>query len=202
MAPLQQHPSSLASTNQIHVNVAREAPLRMSTLHNALQETAAVSVNATARPVSGSDIFITFEYCVVSLDWPWIAEAFLLLRNWFVPGYAQSSVSNGSGLLDTGLLPALPTGFILIRKLEIQANWGQSDLDAIQGAAGFGPFSLAGRSYNDQTGLLTCDGMQIIGWFCSALPQLPPCPDPHLAVAPGTVVSTALPDTTVAPPVN
>ena len=194
MAPLQQRTTLSARTDQIHSNP------RMSTLHT-LQEIAAVSVNATARPVSSSDIFITFEYCVVSLEWPWIEEAFLLLRNWFVPGYAQSAISNGSGLLDTGPLPALPTGFILIRKLQIQANWAQSDLDAIQGAAGFGPFSLAGRTYNTQSGLLTCDGMQIIGWFCSALPQLPPCQDPHLAIAPGTVVSTTPPDTTVAPSV-
>lgn len=49
---------------------------------------AATSAAATVQPVSGLDIFVTFEYCVVSLDWPWIERAFLLLRDWFVPGYA------------------------------------------------------------------------------------------------------------------
>jgi hypothetical protein len=199
VSAFQQHPSMPAITEQNRISLVREAPVRMLQLHTTLQNAATASATAAAQPVSGSDIYVSFDYCVVSLEWPWIDEAFLLLRNWFIPGYTQAAISDGSGLTDAGLLPALPTGFILIRKLTIKANWAQSDIDAIQVSAGLGPFSLAGRNFNPKTGLLTADGMQIVGWFCSALPQLPPCADPHLAVAPKPVASTAPVDTAAQP---
>jgi hypothetical protein len=199
VSAIQYHPTTLADTGQYRLSLAREAPVRMLKLHDTLQQAATASATVTAQPVSGSDVLVSFDYCVVSLTWPWIDEAFLLLRNWYVPGYPQAAISNGSGLLDVGLFPAMPTGFILIRDLAIKASWAQSDIDAIDVSAGLGPFSLAGRNFDPKTGVLTASGMQIVGWFCSALPQLPPNADPHLSAAPTPAAATTVPDNAAQP---
>src|SRR5262249_9582151 len=89
--------------------------------------------------------------------------------------------SDGTGGDDSGLLPVLTSGFVAIRNLKISSNWSNNDLQAMQGSASLGPFSLVGRTYAAGTGTLTAPGIQIIGWFCEALPVLPPDSDPAMA---------------------
>jgi hypothetical protein len=132
----------------------------------------------TAQPVASNSVEVTFDHCVVTLTRPWYPDTLLLNRSWYVPGYDKGELSNGTGAKDPGILPLIPTAFVAIRKLTITANWSQQDLTAIQNSAALGPFSLIGRSFNSATGTLTCPGTQVIGWFCSAVPQMPPLPDP------------------------
>jgi hypothetical protein len=113
-----------------------------------------------------------------------------------VPGYARGDISNGTGAHDPGVLPVLTTGFVAIRNLKIASAWSQQDLAVVQGSASLGPFSLIGRSYDAASGTLTCPGIQIIGWFCSALPVLPPASDPGLAAAQPSPVKTGAGATT------
>jgi hypothetical protein len=126
---------------------------------------------------------MSFEHCVVTLNRPWWPEVFLMIRGWFVPGYASAEFSNGKGNGDPGLLPVLASGFVAIRNLKISTKWSDDDLVAMQKSASFGRFSLVGRTYDSQTGTLSCPGIQIIGWFCEALPILPPASDPAIAAA-------------------
>jgi hypothetical protein len=140
----------------------------------------ALNANTTSQPVTTNSIGMTFDHCVVSLTRKWFPDTFLLMRDWYVPGYARGDISNGSGAGDPGIAPILTTGFVAVRNLKITSNWSQADLAAIQGSAAFGPFSLLGRSYNATTGTLSCPGLQIIGWFCSPMPVLPPVSDPNL----------------------
>jgi hypothetical protein len=158
-----------------------------------------LNATATAQPVSSDSVDMSFEHCIVTLSRrPWFPEAFLMTRNWYVPGYKSGSFSSGTGAGDTGLLPVLTSGFVVIRNLKISAKWSDQDLAAVQGSAAFGPFSLVGRTFDAATGALTCPGMQIIGWFCQALPVLPPAPDPTLAAATpsSTPPASAVPDPT------
>ena len=145
---------------------------------------AALGTTTTPQPVATDSIDVSFEYRVVTLGRPWFPDTFLMLRNWYVPGYALGDFSHGTGGGDTGLMPVLTTGFVAVRNLSIVAKWSAPDLAAVQGSASFGPFSLIGRGFDAASGTLTCSGMQIIGWFCSALPVLPPVADPSLPAPP------------------
>jgi hypothetical protein len=143
----------------------------------------ALNASTTAQPVVTNSIGMSFEHCIVLLNRPWFPDSYLMLRNWYVPGYARSDISNGIGPGDPGILPVITTGFVAIRNLKIASTWSQADLAAVQGSAAFGPFSLIGRSYDTASGTLTCPGIQIVGWFCSPMPVLPPASDPNLPAA-------------------
>lgn len=164
------------------------------------QATGQLQANTTAQPVSTNSIDMSFEHCVVTLNRPWWPEVFLMLKQWFVPGYACAEFSDGTGGEDAGLLPILASGFVAIRNLKISTKWSNDDITAMQGAASFGPFSLVGRSYDAGTGTLTCPGIQIIGWFCEALPILPPNSDPAIDPPPQATPSTPAQDGSTSPP--
>jgi hypothetical protein len=163
------------------------------------EATAQLNATTTAQPVSANSLDMCFEHCIVTLNRPWWPEVFLMMRDWFVPGYARAEFSNGTGNGDPGLLSVLASGFVAIRNLKISTKWSNDDLVAMQGSASFGPFSLVGRTYNAETGTLTCPGIQIIGWFCEALPVLPPNSDPAIA-GPQATSSTAPQDGSTSPP--
>jgi hypothetical protein len=159
----------------------------------AVSQLAAVQANSQPQAVATNSISVSFDHCVATLTRPWFPDTLLLLRNWLVPGYVRGEISNGVGAGDTGLMPLLTTAFVAIRNLKISAQWSASDLDAIQGSAGFGPFSLVGRTFDSSTGTLAAPGIQIIGWFCVAFGVLPPASDPALAppaVSPAPATST------------
>jgi hypothetical protein len=163
---------------------------------------AAVGASTTPQPVAANSIDISFEHCVVMLQRSWFPDTLLMLRNWYLPDYPQGGISNGTGVQDPGPMPVIATGFVAVRNLKITSNWSEQDLPAAQASASFGPFSLVGRSFDSGSGTLACPGIQIIGWFCAALPVLPPAPDPALAAAPAPApapVGTPDPGSTPAP---
>jgi len=159
-------------------------PVRMIQPLGLTAAVATLNANTTPQPITSNSIDISFEHCIVTLDRPWFPDTFLMLRNWYLPEYAKGEFSNNTGAQDPGLMPALATGFVAVRNLKISSQWSAQDATVVQGAASFGPFSLLGRSYDSGSGTLSCAGMQIIGWFCAALPVLPPAADPGLAVSP------------------
>ncbi len=132
------------------------------------------------QPVATNGISISFEHCVCTLDRPWVPDALLLLRDWFVPGYMRGEFSNGTGAGDAGLAPIVTTGFVAVRNLKITAQWSAADLQAIQSSPSFGPFTIDGH-LDAGTGTVSFAGIQIVGWFCAPFPVLPPVSDPSLA---------------------
>lgn len=135
---------------------------------------AQLDAKASQQEVTTPELHISFEHCIVGLNRPWFPQALTLLRNWYVPGYGQGAFSNSTGMDDPGLMPVLATGFVVIRHLSITAQWSEQDRAAVQASASIGPFSLVGRQFDARSGVLSCAGMQIIGWFCDPLPVLPP----------------------------
>ncbi len=165
--------------------LALVAPERIAALNATLAVSAADNKATTQQDVASANLSLRCQYCTVSLSWPWLPESFLLTRNWHLPGYQQAAFSNGTGSADPGMMPVIPSAFLVVRDLAITAQWTGSDVANLQSAAGFGPFSLAGSSFDATTGELLCPGLQIVGWFCSALPVLPPSADPALPAAAG-----------------
>jgi hypothetical protein len=173
-------PKPAISVQPAHVVAA---PLQLT------QATAALNASTTPQQVITSSIDISFDHCIVMLNRPWFPDTLLMLRNWYVPDYSRGDISNNPAGGPTGLMPVLTTGFVAIRNLKISAQWSQQDLTNVQGSAGFGPFSLVGSSFDAKSGTLSCPGVQIVGWFCAALPVLPPVSDPALPVSPTTTAS-------------
>jgi len=168
------------------------APAPAATVNPMVMAQLNAQLHATTTPqaVAANSVTISFEHCIVSLIRPWFPEQFLMVKNWYVPGYSSASFSNGTGIGDNGLLPVLTSGFVAIRNLSISSKWSAQDLAVAQGSAAFGPFSLVGRTYDANSGTLSCPGMQIIGWFCTALPTLPPLTDPALIPAASTTITS------------
>ncbi len=133
-----------------------------------------VSALTTAQPVDSSALSVTFDYCLVTIDRPWLFQAFLALPNWYVPGYPAGAFSSGADTDAAGIFPAIPVAAIVIKDLQISASWTTTDAQAAQQALNLGPFSLVDSAFDQITGTLTCSGMQIIGWVCQIMPFLPP----------------------------
>jgi hypothetical protein len=128
----------------------------------------------SSQSVSSNNLTVTFKYCLVNADRPWLNQAYLATKGWSVPGYTAGGFSTGTADNNNGVFPALPIACLVIKNLQITADWTQEDITAAQQSAAFGPFSLVGRSIDQTTNTLICDGMQIIGWICQIMPLLPP----------------------------
>ena len=169
-------------------NVARPAPVatsaRVLNIAMVSRTNTAIAATATAQPMTGDSVSISFEHCIVTFNRPWYPQGFLMLRDWYLPDYKKGDFSQGTGAKDTSLLPLVTTGFVAIRNLSIRANWSAQDRAAAQQSAAFGPFSLVGRNFDTASGTLNAPGIQIIGWFLAPLPVLPPNTDPALLPPP------------------
>lgn len=123
---------------------------------------------APTKPVTTPGISVSFEYCVIRVTRPWLNDAFLNDRSWYVPGMAKGELTSPG---TAGALPLLPIAAVAVRKLRITANWTQEDIAAAAEATNFGPFRVSGGIAN---GALAREGIQVIGWLMQRLPTLPP----------------------------
>jgi hypothetical protein len=149
-----------------------------------LKSVANIATQTTPQPVETSKFTMSFDYCVVRLRRSWLSGDLLATPGWYVPGMHRGDYASG-GPTSTGPFTFLPTAFIAVKNLVIDAVWSDSDAAARANASAFGPFSLLGLSSDDKNAM-HCPGLQIIAWICSLQPQLPPDTDPALAAATAT----------------
>jgi hypothetical protein len=156
---------------------------KLASLSVAAGRTLELAQLAEPHKTEASNVSISFEYCLVSLSRSWFDLTLLNLKGWHVPGFRRGELSSGKlgdpESADT-LLEALPAAALLIRKLRLTASWSSDELSVLGASAGFGPFSLVGRSVDAASGTVSCDGTQLVGWVCEPLPVLPPESDPSL----------------------
>ncbi len=127
---------------------------------------------APEKPVNSDQFSLSFSYCIVRLQRPWLFQPFLDCKSWYVPGYPQGAFSSGPEEGNSGLFANVPLAFLLIKDLSIAANWTQEDTAAAQGSLALPPFSLVGSTFQSNT--LSSPGMQIIAWIVQPMPLLPP----------------------------
>ena len=139
--------------------------------------------NSTPIDTPTESFSITFNYCYVQIDRPWIYSPLLYQKRWYIPSFYAGELS--TGFLDTtnvGLFPALPIAFIVISDLSISGTWSNTDVETINNSNSFGPFSLIDKTFNDNKTSLNCSGMQIVGWINQLMPKCPDFPDPSLPI--------------------
>lgn len=132
-----------------------------------------IKINAPTQPATTNSIKISFDYCKVDIRRPWLFNAFLNNRSWFIPGIKKGQLSTAGN--DTALA-VLPIGFIAIKNLNIEANWSDTDIAHSKEATDFGPFEVDAGMVNNK---LTHQGIQIIGWMLQQMPELPPVDPPN-----------------------
>ena len=157
------------------------APVTMMTsllsVNASFQLAKAIEADATPQQVVSDQFGITVDICLVNLHRPWLSDALLTLPGWFVPGFVKGEFSDADGEED-GPFAVLPTACILIRNLQIKAEWSDQDSGAIEHAANLGGFNLFGREFDRNTATLVVKGMQSIAWVCEPMPLLPPAGAP------------------------
>jgi hypothetical protein len=126
-----------------------------------------VAGSAPTQPVQTNSISISFSYCLVKINRPWLMDAFLNDKSWCVPSLKKGELSREDG----GALQLMPIGFVAIRNLNIAANWSANDLSTAANATDFGPFKIDSTIVNNK---LSHSGIQIIGWLVQKMPDLPP----------------------------
>jgi len=112
-------------------------------------------------------VSITFDFCLVRVDRPWLHRAFLDDASWMIPGTGRGALSTNDG----HGLPALPVGFVALRNLRIEAPWTPEDITALEHSVQFGPFNFES---NVVDGAITHAGIQVIGWLLEDVSDLPP----------------------------
>lgn len=137
------------------------------------------------------NLSIQFEYLMVKIERSWLRYDLFDMPDWSIKNLAPGAYSTGTKVeQEESLFPLLPQSFILIRNLQITADWGRQDLEQIDLAThntadvGFGPFLLsqtshpdtASRSFRSQfeSGTLRTPSMQIVGWINTITPFSPP----------------------------
>jgi hypothetical protein len=124
---------------------------------------------APTAPTTTSSISIDFEYCLIRIARPWLLDALLADRSWYIPAMAKGSLTAPDPF--GGTLPLLPIGVVVVRNLMIAATWTAADVTNAAMATHFGPFTIDGAIVNNT---LTHAGIQAIGWLLQWMPPLPP----------------------------
>ncbi len=94
-------------------------------------------------------------------------------------------MASGTGT-EGSRLEFLPAAAIVVCNLSIKASWSQEDKKALKTSLAFGPFSLQGSHYVEESGELIQKEMQIMGWILEPVFRLPPARDPALVAVAGT----------------
>ena len=150
--------------------------------------------------IQTNNLDISFSYCVVDIERPWLDTTLLNLSNWFIFGnYKKNCISNGTmgqvynpadpSAFEPLFLPSLVTSLILIKNLTIkwdnyQADWQNSQSSLSVGVSvGWGPFAVNGSySHHDASRDFTCtdngeglfiEGVQVIGYVSAINPPSP-----------------------------
>jgi hypothetical protein len=135
---------------------------------------------------------ISFDYTLVTVRRFWLTMSVLNTSGWNLQNlYKKGKISNGtkSGQ-DGSIMPVLPTAFVVVRNVQIKADWAKSDYDYLKtttnagGSVGIGPFSIGGSyasSSSKQTftssfagASIIVPGVQIIGTIGQLVPVCPP----------------------------
>lgn len=138
-------------------------------------------LSRTSKPqtVTSKHLKLSFDYCLVTADRPWLSTGMLAARNWFLPRTRAGELASGTGTGD-GAIEVVPVAALVVKNLVIEADWSNDETASLESFVTFGPFSLIGRSVAAARNSITCSTMQIIGWILAPMPCLPPNSDPAL----------------------
>ncbi|NEQ82118.1 MAG: hypothetical protein F6K26_18240 [Moorea sp. SIO2I5] len=138
------------------------------------------------------NLTVSFKFARIDIIRPWLNFLLFSMKGWNLgEAFKESGLSNGTKTqpLNTPF-PNLPTSFIAVRDLKITADWGHEDSSFVssklstRASLGWGPFAICGsysqgstdKTFNSSFDGRTIenDGLQIIGWVNTIVPNCPP----------------------------
>jgi hypothetical protein len=149
------------------------------------------SESAVHSHMDAQTVKLTAKIGIVRIFRPWLHEFLFRMQGWFVDMAAAGGISNGTLTGNSsGLLPLIPTAFIIARDVEISGDFTTEDQSHIASSTsgstsvGWGPFSVSGN-YSHSTssdtfnstfngGTLKIPGIQIIAWVSEIVPTSAP----------------------------
>lgn len=141
------------------------------------------------RHTNCENIEIKMEIAVVNLVRPWFDGNIFRMEGWHNDAYPSGKISSGKFDDVNAAMPLVPTGFVIVKNVEIKGDFkGEDEFFAKQSTTGgasigYGPFRLGGHysegdsqhTFNSkyENGTITIPGMQIIGFISEVIPYSP-----------------------------
>ena len=140
--------------------------------------------------MDAENLTLEAELINVTIKRAWFNPLILKMKDWFITGLEKGDISNAQVENLIGIMPLIPTGFIVAKNVKIIADFSSEDKSFVaksistEASGGWGPFSVSG-SYSHGTsdskfnakfngGTLELPGLQLIAWINSIMPVSPP----------------------------
>ena len=152
---------------------------------------AAGSSGSQSSHMDANNLTLSASIGLVRVVRPWLHEFLFRMGGWSMTGTAINGISNG--MLkgnESGLLPLIPTAFVVARDISITADFSSQDKTHVESAmsgstrVGWGPFSIGGNYSHSSShdtfkstfdgGTLKVPGIQILAWVSEIVPASPP----------------------------
>lgn len=140
--------------------------------------------------MDAEDLTLEVELITVTIKRPWFNPLIMSMKDWWVTSVDKGGISNAKVSDLKGIMPIIPTGFVLARNAKITADFSSEDKSFVsnsietEASGGWGPFSVSGSFSHGSTnnsfagkfdgGTLEFPGIQLIGWINSIMPISPP----------------------------
>jgi hypothetical protein len=131
-----------------------------------------------------TNIGVSFKWRVCPVYRRWMDASLFKLPHWSLGSLG------GPGIISGGLMPLIPIALVIVRDVEITADWSHQDseklTEATSGSAsvGWGPFAVSGNyshsSTSDKFSAKASDkgfnvpDIQVLGFVCLRVPPCPP----------------------------
>jgi hypothetical protein len=115
---------------------------------------------------------VRVEYLLVGLRRPWLHPMLFETNDWFLSGQDAGFCSSGNLSSNRGVLPLIPTGLLLGRKVDVSAGLSAAEASVLTQAksagkpVSLGPFLLSAPGDTGTT-------LQVIGWTSDLVPFSP-----------------------------
>lgn len=122
------------------------------------------------------------KYLVIELRRPWYQNALFKTSGWYLSGQKAGFCSSGKLTDNRGVFPIIPTGLIISKDIQVEAEWHEEDQQLIDShkAKGemlsLGPLPILNSEVSN-------NNIVVIGWLSELIPFSPKENSP----APGTV---------------
>ena len=156
---------------------------------NVLNKVKAVGINTIqtksadiAQPPKSPGFKLRFDYCIVTIERSWLKpELFDFAKLFYCQSLPEGYFSTGEEtVLNKGVLRAIPKAFIVIKNLEIEANWLEEEFKTAREADGLGFFNLKKKQIPGGSKKIISAAIQTICWICEVVKKTPANADPGI----------------------
>ncbi len=85
---------------------------------------AELSQRSTPQAVTAKRLKLSFDYCLVRANRPWVSTGLIAGRNWYIPHTRAGEFATGTGTgTGGGAFEVMPMAALAVKNLVIEADW-------------------------------------------------------------------------------